>query len=60
MSRKPTSDKISAPDRSAAFSSTGRVLRKAFAGGLVAAQDPVMDDFLRILSETSPHDMGSC
>lgn len=43
-----------------AFSGAGRALRKSFEEGLVAPKDDFIEEYIRLLSEASPHDMGSC
>jgi hypothetical protein len=47
-------------ERHEAFSEAGKLLRKGFQDGLVAPADEVMQEYMRLLSDTSPHDMGSC
>jgi len=56
--------KIDDPESAAplpdSFFTQGRNLRKAYDKALTEEADPVAMDLLKLLLETSPHDMGSC
>jgi hypothetical protein len=60
MGRRLHKDESEFFERRTALLNVGHALRKGFESGLIAPQDPDMENLVKILSETSPHKMGSC
>ena len=60
MGKRLEDHEIASFNRQGTFEDAGRALREGFATSLLAPNDATIEEYLRILSETSPHDMGSC